>query len=50
MLWISLLIIQKKADLAIARYLNGVTSEIQQKERDEVLATTTKNYKCMFLC
>lgn len=32
----------KKADLAIARYLNGVTPEIQQKERDEVLATTTK--------
>ncbi|NDO45682.1 insulinase family protein [Clostridium sp. MD294] len=32
----------EKADLAIARYLNGVTPEVQQKERDEILAITTK--------
>ena len=32
----------EKADLAIARYLNGVTPEIQQKERNEILSTTSK--------
>lgn len=32
----------EKSDLAIARYLNGVTPEIQQKERNEILTTTIK--------
>ena len=36
---------KEKADLAVARYLNHVTPEMQQTERDEVLATTTKKIK-----
>ena len=30
---------EEKADLAIARYLTGITPEMQQKERDEILTT-----------
>ncbi len=33
---------KEKADLAVARYLNHVTPEMQQTERDEVLTTTKK--------
>ncbi|MEY8320044.1 insulinase family protein [Lachnospiraceae bacterium 46-61] len=34
---------EEKSNLAVARYLTGITPEIQQKERDEILTTTIKD-------